>query len=311
MNTARQLLDLMEEEKCFLKTLLYFDIFNYPLTAQEIVQYSSASANFLPTRFLNEMISQKILFRFQDFYSVQNNPELAARRLKGNMLAEQKMETAKFFSRLISSFPFVRAVMLSGSISKGYMDEKSDIDYFIITEENRLWFVRTALALFRRIFLFNSGKNLCTNYFIDTQNLEIREKNIFTAIELSTLQPMFGASVIRDFQSANPWALSLLPNIQYKNGAQADDKLPIKNLLEKIFTSRAFDRFNMWLTGKTISYWKRRYGHELNANDFEIAFRSTQGVSKSHPQFFQKKVLAGYHQKIKEFETQHEIDLAL
>ena len=35
-------------------------------------------------------------------------------------------------------------------------------------------------------------KNFCINYFVDSENLEIQEKNIFTATELVTLLPTFG-----------------------------------------------------------------------------------------------------------------------
>jgi hypothetical protein len=62
---------------------------------------------------------------------------------------------------------------------------------------------------------------------------------------------------------------------------------------------------------KSIAYWKSRYKNGVHPADFEIAFRSTAGISKSHPQFFQKKVLTLYEQKIKDFETKNGIDLSI
>src|SRR5258706_470937 len=311
MNAVRQSSYSEAVEKHFLRALLYFDIFNYPLTAVEVARYSPAIVNFSPDRFLEDLVSRKMLFRFENFYALQEDPQIALRRLKGNALAEKKMKTAKKFSYLVSLFPFVRAVMLSGSISKGYMDERSDIDYFIVTETNRLWIVRVMLAVVRRIFLFNSHKNLCTNYFIDYRNLEITEKNIFTAIELRTARPMFGRSAFEKFQAANEWAFSYLPNFITENGPIPDRQFLFKSIIEKIFSFRRVDHFNEWLMNKSIAYWKRRYGHAVASPDFEIAFRSTAGISKSHPQFFQKKVLMQYDQKIKDFETENGIDLSL
>ena len=81
-------------------------------------------------------------------------------------------------------FPFVRGVFLSGSISKGFMSESDDIDYFIITAPGRLWLTRTLLILFKKIFLFNSFRNFCLNYFIDSENLYIPEHNRYTATEI-------------------------------------------------------------------------------------------------------------------------------
>jgi hypothetical protein len=191
------------------------------------------------------------------------------------------------------------------------MDENSDIDYFIVTETSRLWIVRTALAVFRRIFLFNSGKNFCTNYFIDNQNLEIKEKNIFTAIELCTLKDMYGGYEIRNFRSKNQWVFSFLPNTQFETTDAMDKKFLFKTLIENLFSFNVIDKFNTWLMNKTISYWHKRYGGKMDANDFTIAFRSTTGISRSHPQFFQKKVLMHYDQKIKDFEVKNRINLSL
>ncbi|HEV8514547.1 MAG TPA: hypothetical protein VGQ59_14795 [Cyclobacteriaceae bacterium] len=311
MNAARQSSYFSEEEKNFVKALLYFDIFNYPLTAEEIVRFSPTLINSSREESLNNLVSQKLVFKFQNFYSLQNNEGLIQRRVKGNTLAQKKMKAAKGFSRLLSWFPFVRAVMLSGSISKDYMDENSDIDYFIITEANRLWIVRTVLVALRRVLLFNSRKYLCTNYFVDNQNLEIRDKNIFTAIELCTIKPMFGRSTIEKFQAANKWVFSFLPNCKTMNGATPHKELFLKTMIEKIFSFKAMNHFNEWLMDKSIAHWKKRYQQEVHPADFEIAFRSTAGISKSHPQFFQKRVLNSYDQKIKDFEIKNGIDLSI
>jgi len=311
MNAARQPFYFGGEEKNFLRALLYFDIFNYPLTAEEVAQFSPANVNSSPHQFLESLVSQKLIFKFQNFYSIQNDHGLVLRRIKGNSLADKKMKVAKRFSGLVSAFPFVRAVMLSGSISKGYMDDNSDIDYFIVTESNRLWVVRTALAVFRRVFLFNSHKNLCTNYFVDNQNLEIKDKNIFTAIELRTTKPMFGRTTIEKFQAANDWASSFLPNFRVENVPTTDQKKIFTTAIEKILPYKWMDHFNEWLMNKSIAHWKKRYTHDVHPADFEIAFRSTAGISKSHPQFYQKKVLTLYDQKIKDFEIKHVIDLSI
>jgi hypothetical protein len=47
----------------------------------------------------------------------------------------------------------------------------------------------------------------------------------------------------------------------------------------------------------------------LNGRDFSIAFESTENVSRSHPGFYQKRVLHQYQEKINEFEKQHDLSL--
>ena len=67
--------------------------------------------------------------------------------------------------------PYVRGVFISGQLSRYIADQKSDIDYFIVTEPERLWIVRTLFVLFRRTFLLNNRKYFCTNYYVTTEKL--------------------------------------------------------------------------------------------------------------------------------------------
>lgn len=311
MMPLRHTAPLADQEKSILLALLYFDIFNYPLTENEIARFSPLALKEDWHRSLMNLIDRKTIHHLNGFYSLHNDSFLASRRNVGNVLAQKKMGTARMFARLISLFPFVRSVMLSGSISKGYMDENSDIDYFIITATGRLWFVRTAMALFRRIFLFNSHKYFCTNYFIDSQNLEIGEKNIFTAIEASTLKPMFGKKYIYEFHHANQWCNRFLPNLTPENGLGKEREILLKIIGEKILPNRLFDQLDRWLMKKSVAHWNARYHHLLDDKDFSIAFQSSMGVSRSHPGFHQKKILALFEQRTKELELQHGVSLQL
>jgi hypothetical protein len=311
MKSLSPLTETAQQEKNILLPLLYFDIFNYPLTEEEIMRFapSPLAADFGSD--LVNLTDRQLVYRFGDYYSVTNDPSSVDRRKAGNALAQKKMPTARKFARLMASFPFVRAVMLSGSISKGYMDDRSDIDYFIIAESGRLWLVRTAMALFRRIFLLNSHKYFCTNYFVGSKALEIGEKNIFTAVETATLKPVYGKNPFFDFQSANSWCDSFLPNRTIENGVEKERDFFLKKGWEKILSLSLFDKLDDWLMVQSIKHWKKKYGQQLNTHDFLIAFQSTPQVSRSHPNFYQKKVLSRYAKKIKAFEEEQGISLSV
>lgn len=302
--------DISVEEKSFLRALLYFDIFSYPLTMEELLKFSPSIVQH-PAEILKKLTQEGLIFKVSDFYCLQNETSLADRRVKGNVLAGKRMKNAQRFSKIVASFPFVRAVFLSGSISKGYMDEKSDIDYFIITGVDRLWIVRTALALFRRVFLFNSHHNLCTNYFIDTDNLLIPDQNYFTAIELCTVVPMYGGKIVEEFRTNNFWVKNFLPACDHRSFDFEEHDFLLKRFFENWIPPKLASKLNLWLMKSTWKVWRRRYASDLSENDFEIAFRTKPGVSKSHPQFFQKKVLNRFAEKVEAFEKQHGVDLTL
>lgn len=292
------------------KALVYFDLFNYPLKPDEV--YCNLQTNHVTraevARELQELTEAKVLFQSGEYFSLQPNGDLISRRITGNKKAEEYMRIAERRARLIYQFPFVRAVMISGSLSKDYADEQTDIDFFIITAPRRLWVARTLLVLFKRIFLLNSHKFFCVNYFIDEEHLEIEEKNLFTATELSTLLPMHGFELYRRFVGCNAWVREILPNAQEKTtngGLGHDTNNRLKGSLEYVLDSS----IGSWLEKKFMSLtqlrWRRRYERTLSPDDFEIAFKSKGYVSKNHPDNFQRKVLDRYQQKLAEFALRH------
>lgn len=193
--------------------------------------------------------------------------------------------------------------MASGSLSKNYMDEASDLDFFVVTKSNRVWLTRFMLRMYQLIFLRNSRKYFCVNYFVDEQHLEIQEKNVFTATELATLLPLYGKEYYQQLVTVNDWIKEFLPNhtprsIEHMSDVQSS---ALKNILEFFMNwtgARIFDRIIMKLFS---SYWKRSYQHTLSKEDYEIAFKANETVSKAHPKNYQRKVLDQYQQKMEEF----------
>ena len=212
------------------------------------------------------------------------------------------MKVAEKKARFIARFPFVRAVMASGSLSKGYMDEKSDLDFFIVTAPGCLWIARTTLVMYKRLFLHNSHKEFCVNYFVDTDHLEIEEKNLFTATELATLVPLYNHSAYQAVLSSNPWVKVIFPNLTTQESALSENKTPplFQKLSEVILFP--FARWlDPWFLRVSLCRWLRLYGASYTKEDFEIAFKSKRHVSKNHPNHFQKKVLDRYQRKLTEF----------
>ena len=150
----------MNSKESILKVLVYFDIFRYPLTRKEIESFldKSYSQDELDYSF-HDMVTSGRIFQHCEFFCLQNDISLVEIRRKGNIQATILVEKAKQIARLLYKFPYVRAIGLSGSVSKNFADENSDIDYFLITKANRLWIARTLLVIFRKNpFLKNREK---------------------------------------------------------------------------------------------------------------------------------------------------------
>lgn len=302
MQQSESVLTFSAVHEAVIKTLLYYDIFNYPLTSSEVHRYCSISESESDiNQALTDLVHEGHVFRFDHLYSLHNDPDSITRRLAGNHTASEMLPVAQRQARLIAKFPFVRAVMASGSLSKGYMDNDSDLDFFIVTEPGKLWIARTLLVLYKRLFLGNSHKRFCVNYFVDEAHLTIEEKNLFTATELATVIPLVSYSTYTDLHANNSWLKKFFPNYQVRT---SETEVALKRgfvtgAMEKLLSPLAvpLDRLGMWMT---FNRWRRLYKN-YPQDDFEIAFKTKKHVSKVHPRHFQKSVLERYHDKLVQF----------
>lgn len=300
------------EVEQWLAPLLYFDIFSYPLTLEEIILFGQVPdpAKDRIKSILLRWVASGRLFLFNEYFSVSNQPGWVQAREQNHHRAEIFKRKAVRMSRLIALFPFVRGVFISGSLSKDIMLADGDIDYFIITHRSRLWIARTLLILFKKIFLFNSHKYFCLNYFVDEDHLEIEEKNIYTATEIVTLIPMHGSKYYTDFCHANLWTKKYFPNFPMRSTETVVIHKSgwFKNAFEKMFLGRAGAGLNSFLMEQTINYWRIKF-KTFDAESFSLAFKSTVSVSKHHPRNFQSRVLKAYQERIRIFEENHQVKL--
>ncbi|WBX71642.1 nucleotidyltransferase domain-containing protein [Tenacibaculum retecalamus] len=292
-----------------LKAISYFSIFNYPLTSEEIFKFSDIKGKDKMVKELSSLEQKGVIYNIKGYYSAINDEGILVRRLKGNKNAENIMPKAWKIAKLISNFPYIESVCISGSLSKGYFDEKSDIDFFIITKKNRIWIARTLLILYKKIFLLNSKKYFCVNYFMSSGYLKIDEENRFTATEIATLIPLYGETTFNRFIQENKWVYSFFPNI---NRREENIKTSCKSVLPKIIENLLDSKFGncieLFFMKITIKKWNNKFNH-LSKEDFELAFKSSENISKHHPSNFQKKVLSKLNEKYIEIEKIHNIKL--
>ncbi len=293
-----------------LKTLLYFSIFKYPLTKEEIYKFSDADSKEVINREIDILIKKGIVFKFNEFYTLSNDSKFIDRRLKGNKMAKAIMPKANKVARFIAKFPYVESVSISGALAKGYYDDDGDIDFFIITKPNRLWVARTLLILYKKIFLLNSKKYFCVNYFISSNYLKISEQNRFTATEMVTLIPIYGKETFEAFIKENPWPNNYLPNITAYNFSAIKNtkKSWLSIIIEKALNTTVGNSVDELFRKVTLKKWHSKFG-DLPLEDFKIAMKSTKQVSKHHPNNFQRKVIDRLNLEYQKIEKEHNLQI--
>jgi predicted nucleotidyltransferase len=282
--------------------LAYFDIFNYPLTNEEVRRFLQQRYDqLLVDEVLSDLLKDQFIFKLNHFYSLQNRPELAAIRIQGNKRAAELLKIAKRVSKILSWFPFVESIAVSGSLSKNFADEKADIDFFIITSANRLWTARTCMHIFKK-FTFLAGKQnwFCMNYYIDEMRMEIIEKNIFTAMEIVTLIPMQGTNCFKKFINANCWTSNYFQEQPVANATNsAIKKTVFRKCFEKIFTANFGNALEKLLMNITDKRWKKKtLRGKVNDHGESMAMVSDPHFSKPDPKNLQYKIVHQFEEKL-------------
>ena len=285
-----------------LSTIAYFDMFHYPLTMDEIYLYLPVKCDAIDFEFaLKYLVIDRMVYHFDKFYTLKNEYFLIERRLRGNARATKMMDTAKQVSNLLVCFPFVKGIAISGSLSKNFADEDSDIDLFIITAKNRLWIARTLMHCFKKLtFLVKREHYFCMNYHIDEEELQIREKNIYTAIEIATLIPVHGDTTFEQFYAANNWTRNYLPNKYMRlTTAKSLKHSWLKRAFEWLFNNQLGVALDDLLMRITTERWdKKRQQKKLNIKGLIMGMDAGKHYAKPDPKNFQEKLILKYQLKL-------------
>jgi len=296
--------------------LAYFDIFKYPLSRDDI-------RNFIAGRYSRQLIDEqllvltekKIIYRLGDFFALEDNMQLAARRRSGNKKAITEFTKAAAAARILFKFPFVDGLALSGSLSKNFADNNTDIDFFIITRPGRLWIARTLMHIFYKLAAVTGSQRMfCMNYYIDAAALEIPEQNIFTAMEIATLVPMQGNDCIKKFAAENEWVKKYFPLAETKSmNTVPAKKVMLRKFSEWILGGKPGNSIDNWLFRLTSRHWqKKEHQRKVNAKGISIGMLAGKHFAKPDPKNFQVKVLNQYESKVQQLAISlREINTAL
>lgn len=241
------------------------------------------------------------------YYYVKPNKDYVFSRVEKEKYSQKMWQAAYRVTHIIKRFPFVLCVMVTGTLSKNSSDKSSDLDFMVITAPKRLWIARTLLMLFKKIFLLNSKKYFCINYCITEDNMEISERNIFTATEIATIKATYNDVMMKRFIESNKWIKDFFPNYilndpsLHASGCKIHHGRSVFQAAGEIFfPGRIGDKLDNILMRKTIRHWKKKFPH-FNEEEFNSRLKSTHNESRVHPGSVQAGILKLYNEKLTKF----------
>lgn len=219
-------------EKSILAALVYFDIFEYPLTLLEIQRYLLSVENKGDKKqytlgeireVLNSSQALSKIVRFKNgYYYLRGKDGNLRNRADKYFYSAAKYRRVRKVARLLSYLPFVRLIAVCNSLSISAAGKESDIDLFIVARERGVWWARLFSLLVLKILRLRPGQNgvkdkICLSFFVDDKHLNLAparagEEDIYFAYWLAALYPVYDAG---DWYGrlwrANNWLADGLP----------------------------------------------------------------------------------------------------
>ncbi|MCO6451390.1 MAG: hypothetical protein J5I90_11445 [Caldilineales bacterium] len=259
--------------EAILQTVAYADVFDYPLTPDEVHRYLvgvQASLPMVQQALTNGQLPAK-LARHDDFVMLRGREEIVAIRRERAKIAEYLWARAIRYGNIIAGLPFVRMVAITGSLAVDNAEQEGDIDYMVITAPDRLWLCRAlVIALVR--WAARQGDTVCPNYFLSERSLRIENPNLFVARELAQLVPLSGFDIYRQIRDINNWSREFLPNADGPpakasglNGHASKLLRRLQPAGEAILRTGLGEKLDRWEMNRKVRKFKAQYPNQSEA----------------------------------------------
>lgn len=221
---------LSDAERAVLKSIVYFDLFSYPLTPLEAWKWMMADGTSARptlgdvTALLETSTSlHSLLDHAEGFYFLRGRDDIVAVRKQRYLLAERKYNRVLRAARVLRIVPFIKLLAVCNSLAYSNAQDASDLDLFIITEPGRIWTVRqltVGLAAFLgwRPTTGRTRDRICLSFFVsekgmNLQSITLDPGDIYLRYWIDQLVPVWGDPAVLDaFRAANAWQRAFLPN---------------------------------------------------------------------------------------------------
>ncbi len=248
-------------EKSVLATIAYYNVVDYPLTGFEVFKYlinpsyitaiSDIDENskiepikeikFIDIlRILESDNLKNYICKKNGFYYLLNKQilqntkrNLYQIRIKRQKISDEKWKQTTKIIKWLQIIPYVRMVLINGSMAMHNAGEESDIDLLIVAKNKRIWTTRFSITLFfqiigKRRYGTKIKNRFCLNHYITDIFLKSSLLNLYVAHLYAHLVPVLEIEkgIYGRFQFENRWIGNYLC---FYNVEKLDNQKKIKN----------------------------------------------------------------------------------
>ena len=277
-------------ERAILETLAYSDVFDYPLTLDEVHRFLT----FLATVDVIQecMVGMKNISFANGYYFLAGRSEIVGIRKQREENSRRAFRRAMFYGRILGNLPFIRMVALTGSLAMLNLSKNRDMDYMLVAKPGRIWTARAFTLLLSRVTgLF--GDVICPNVIVSENALGWKEKNLYTAHEFAQMIPISGDGVFVRLRVVNKWVEDFLPNFVMMNEAKSHSEGKIvQHVCEFFLNNKLGQFFESWEMNRKIARFQKQVGYGTETN---FSADVCQGNFDHHGQW----TLKAYEEKLR------------
>lgn len=224
-------------------TLAYFDLFDFPLTREELFRFLWRPPKASYEEFVVLLPRCPGVEERFGHYFLPGRADILNRRRASALTSEFKTRRAQRAVRLLSFVPFLQGVFVCNSVGSETALPESDIDLFIVAAPRHLWSVRLFSNLILKLFGLRVSRRrtrdrMCLSFFVDADHLNLRAlsvapDDVYLVYWLQQLTPLYDrGGIIEKLYQANRWIYDCVP---YAEPIRQDDRQIVPGRLAKLW----------------------------------------------------------------------------
>lgn len=284
MNSQENTLGL---KKSIVKAIVYFDIFDYPLTLVELHKWLyQPDKQYSLNEVLIELDKINQLESKFGFYFLKGHQDLIRKRLDRYNLAEKKFKIALRAATWLRWLAFVKMIAVCNNVGYNNASKDSDIDFFIIAQKKHLWWTRLTVTLVTTLLgIRRKGDKvvdrICLSFYIGSDHLNLKDISLpqadpYLIYWFATLAPIYDSGAYENFMQNNFWLEQYLPNLyltklnnrrQVKNNSYVTFFKSLDKLVLNSFIGKWLESLARAIQSVKI---KKYFGNSLNKEDTDV-----------------------------------------
>ncbi len=300
--------------RAVLRTLAYFDIFDYPLTLEQLWRWlypepgAKVSASVEDVRrAVQTLVTDKRIVEHDGYIMLTDRQPITALRRARYELGQKKWKRARTVARFLEVLPFVRLAAVTNTLAIDNARDESDIDLLVVAQSNHIWITRWLVTGIVSMLGYRRHgdkirNRVCLSFYITSRALDLsplkaESDDVHFAFWTSQIVPLMDDRMYEKFQQANGWVTEQLPNAwkwDWKSRVIKPNKvlLSIKHSYSQVFGGLRGAQLEGWARTKQFDNASR----DMKDNDVVV----NEDVLKFHKADRRKQYNEAWRQRLRQ-----------